>query len=299
VVCQRLKSVRNKGWHDLWPPFSLTAKGRILLTSKPIVMKANFLFATLMIFSSCDLFAEIRNGYEAGLHGAITTLQQLSSRLSNDKNLSVLEKQILRSEIKKVTDIISHYELTRQLINQFRIISPVIYSEMDTISDRRKRPTDIFIKLIPYEQTRVQLIAASFFRQSPRDGDASYSEYGENSVSVNICIGQNALQLLSHELGHISYVIPNLATYASFYKRYYRTELLDFSYVGHGTFDESGKMAVSFEQRFRADLAYYLFNGGMKFESTASLIERIKRNSRKPETIQHPELSFAWAFARR
>ncbi len=262
-------------------------------------MKANFLFATLMILSSCVLFAEIRNGYEAGLRTAIAALQQLSTRLSSDKNLSLLEKQNIRSEIKKVTDIISHYELTRQLINQFRIVSPVIYSEMDTISDKRKRPTNIFIKLIPFEQSRVQLMAASFFRQSPRDSDASYSEYGENSVSVNICIGQNALQLLSHELGHIRYVVPNLATYTSFYQRYYKRELTDFSYVGHSPFDESGKTAMSFEQRFRADLAYYLINGGMKFESTASLIDRIRRNSRKPETILHPELSFAWAFARR
>ncbi|HET6538830.1 MAG TPA: hypothetical protein VFG46_00010 [Chryseolinea sp.] len=262
-------------------------------------MKANFLFATLMILSSCVLFAEIRNGYEAGLHSAIAALQQLSTRLSSDKNLSLLEKQIIRSEIKKVTDIISHYELTRQLINQFRIVSPVIYSEMDTISDKRNRPTDIFIKLIPYEYSRVQLMAASFFRQSPRDRDASFSEYGEHSVSVNICIGQNTLQLLSHELGHIRYVVPNLATYASFYMRYYQKEIADFSCVGHSPFDESGKTAMSFEQRFRADLAYYLINGGMKFESTASLIERIRRNSRKPGKILHPELSFAWAFARR
>ena len=262
-------------------------------------MKANFLFATLMILSSYALFAEIRNGYEAELHSAIAKLQQLSTRLSSDKKLSLLEKQIIRSEIKKVTDIISHYELTRQLINQFRIVSPVIYSEMDTISDKRNRPTDIFIKLIPYEYSRVQLMAASFFRQSPRDRDASFSEYGEHSVSVNICIGQNTLQLLSHELGHIRYVVPNLATYASFYMRYYQKEIADFSCVGHSPFDESGKTAMSFEQRFRADLAYYLINGGMKFESTASLIERIRRNSRKPGKILHPELSFAWAFARR
>ena len=161
-------------------------------------MKANFLFATLMILSSCVLLAELKNGYETGLHTAIATLQQLSTRLSSDKNLSLLEKQIIRSEIKKVTAIISYYELTRQLINQFRIVSPAIYNEMDSIRDKRKRPTDIYIRLIPTEQSRVRLRAASFFRQSPRDSDASYSEYGENSVSINVCIGNNVLQLLSH-----------------------------------------------------------------------------------------------------
>ena len=262
-------------------------------------MKANLLFATLMILSTCVLLAEIRNGYETELHSAIATLHQLSARLSSDKTLSLLEKQIMRSEIKKVTDLISHYESTRQLINQFRIVSPAIYSEMDSITDKKKRPTDIYVRLIPTEQSRVRLMAASFFRQSPRDNDASYSEYGENSVSINVCIGHNELQLLSHELGHVRYVVPNLAAYVSFYKRCYKTEFVDFSHVGHSQSDESGKTAMSFEQRFRADLAYYLINGGMKFESIASLIDRIKRNSRKAETIQNPELSFAWAFARR
>jgi hypothetical protein len=281
------------------PLFSMTAEGKILLTSKVIYMKASFLFAILMIFSSYVLLGEIKNGYETELHNAIATLQKLNLRLSGDKTLSILEKQMIRSEIKKVTDVISHYELTRQLINQFRIVSPVMYNEMDSIKDKRKRTTDIFIRLIPSEQASVKLMAASFFRQSPRDDDASYSEYGENSVSVNVVIGHNALLLLSHELGHISYVVPNLAKYVSFYKRCYKKELVNFSYVGHNQSDESGKTAFSFEQRFRGDLAYYLINGGMKFESSASLIDRIRRNSRKPGTIQHPELSFAWAFARR
>jgi len=262
-------------------------------------MRASFLIAVLMIFSWSILFAEIRNGYEQQLHEAITRLQKLNARLSEHIDLSLLEKQVIRSEIKKVTDIISHYELTRQLINQFRIVSPVLYNEIDSIKNKRKRPTDIFIKLIPPEQSRVQLRAASFFRQSPFDGDASFSEYGENSVSVSICIGHNALLLLSHELGHISFVVPNLAAYVNFYKRYYKRELVDFSNIGHSQYDESGKTAMSFEQRFRGDLAYYLFNGGMRFESVASLLDRIRRNSRKPETSLHPELSFTWVFASR
>ena len=262
-------------------------------------MKAALLFTTLIVLSSCILFGKIKNGYETELHNVIATLQRLNMRLSGDKTLSLMQKQMIRSEIKNVTEIISHYELTRQLIDQFRTISPVIYNEMDSIKDRKKRATDIFIKLIPSNQARVQLTAASFFRQSPKDSDASYSEYGENSVSVNVCIGHNALLLLSHELGHIRYVVPNLATYVSFYKKSYKKELQDFSYVGHSQLDESGKTSLSFEQRFRADLAYYLINGGMRFESSATLIDRMRRNSRKPETTLHPELSFAWAFAHR
>lgn len=253
----------------------------------------------LLILSSEILFGEIRNGYETQLHDATTTLKKLNERLSSDKGLSLLEKQMIRLQIKQVADIISHYELTRQLLNQFKIVSPVIYNEMDTIKDKRRRSTDIFVKLIPPEQSKVQLRAASFFRQALSDVDANYSEYGEHSVSVNICIGQNALLLLSHELGHVSYVIPNLATYISFYRRYYTRESVDLSHMGHNQLDKSGKAAWSFEQRFRGDLAYYLINGGMRFESIPSLIDRIRRNSRKAHTLLHPELSFAWAFAQR
>ena len=262
-------------------------------------MRATFLFAMLMTISSCILFGEIKNGYEAQLHDAINTLQKLNERLSSGKGLSLLEKQLIRLEIKKVADIISHYELTRQLLNQFKIVSPVIYNEMDTIKDKRGRSTHIFVKLIPPEQSKIQLRAASFFRQVLSDVDASYSEYGEYSVSVNICIGHKTLLLLSHELGHVRYVVPNLADYISFYRKHYNRESVDLSYLGHSQLDKSGKTAFSFEQRFRADLAYYLINGGMRFESIASLIDRIRRNSRKADLVLHPELSFAWAFARR
>lgn len=262
-------------------------------------MRTTFLFAALMTLSSCTLFGEIKNGYETQFQFAVTALQKLNARLSTDKDLALLEKQYIRAELKKLTEIISRYELTQQLINQLRTIAPAMYNEIDSIKDKKRRPTDIFIKLIPPEESRVQLRAATFFRQARADEDASYSEYGIHSVSVNVCIGHDALVLLSHELGHISYVVPNLAPYVSFYNKYYKKELFDFSYVGHSHADQSGRMALFFEQRFRADLAYYLITGGMRFESVASLIDRIKRNSRKAEIIQHPEFSFAWAFARR
>jgi hypothetical protein len=174
-----------------------------------------------------------------------------------------------------------------------------MYNELDTITDKQKRPTNIFVKLIPRDQPMVPLRAATIFIQSSTDADASISEYGEHSVSVNLSIDGSALLLLSHELGHIRYVVPNLAEYVAFYNRWYKREISDFSYFGHNRFDESGRSAVAFEQRFRGDLASYLIAGGTKFESPAILLDRIRRNSRKSETPERPEMSFAWAFARR
>jgi hypothetical protein len=261
-------------------------------------MKAITLFAALMMLS-CILRAEIRNGYGPQLHNTIVTLNWLSSRLSSEKSLPFFDRQLIKAEIKRLTDIISHYEATQQLINQFRVISPSIYNELDSIRDKRKRPVDIFIKLMPREGAKVALDGATFFIQSKIDDDATVSEYGENSIVVSLWIGSNSLLLLSHELGHAKHVIPNLAEYLKFYRKCYNRRLSDISYVGHNQLDKSGKMAMHFEYRFRTDLAAYLFNGGRKFESTASLFERLKRNSRKPEMPKHPELSFAWAFARR
>jgi hypothetical protein len=65
------------------------------------------------------MFAEIKNGYEKKITGIIISIQQLNARLSSDKKLSILERQLIKSEIRELTEIISHYELTQQLINQF------------------------------------------------------------------------------------------------------------------------------------------------------------------------------------
>ena len=263
-------------------------------------MKAVYILIGLMSFSSGILFGEIRNGYDKQIQATIASIQKLNSQLLLEgKKLSFFERQLIKGEIRELTEIISHYELTRQFINQFRIVSPVIYNELDSIKDKKKRITDVFVKLIPKDQSRIQLQAATIFIQSPFDSDASQSEYGANSVSVELWIGDNNLMLLSHEFGHIKYVVPNLANYITFYKKWYKRGVSDFSYFGHNRHDESGKTADIFEQRFRKDLASYLINGGKKFESTLTLIDRIRRNSSKHETTIHPEWSFAWSFARR
>lgn len=262
-------------------------------------MKAVYIFAMLMAISPRILFAEIKNGYEKRITGTIISIRRLNERLLSDQKLSILERQLIKSEIRELTEIISHYELTQQLINQFRIVSPIMYNELDTIRDKQKRQTDIFIKLIPRDKPVMSLRAATIFIQSSTDADESISEYGENSVSINLSIDHNSLLMLSHELGHIKYVVPNLAKYVSFYKKYYKGEISDLSYFGHNRFDESGRSAVAFEDRFRGDLASYLIAGGTKFESPAVLLDRIRRNSRKSELPPHLELSFAWAFARR
>jgi len=255
-------------------------------------MKTSLLLIVLFIFSVGCLFGKIRNGYEAQLQRTKQSLQKLTSQLAAERNLSFLQRQTIKTEIKNLINIISCYELTLELIDQLRIVSPDVYNEIDNIKDRRGRLTDVFIKLIPKEQARIQLEGASFFAQSPLDEDANRSEHGGYSVSVNIWIVHNALQLLYHELGHIKYVVPNLASYSKFYKKHYPNRAISVNPIGHHSRDQSGKLAYAFEKKFFEDKKNYLRMGAIRLETALSIMQKIRRNNRNLETGVHPELSY-------
>lgn len=201
-----------------------------------------------------------------------------------DSDLSPIQRLKIKSRMGNLINYISCYELTEKLLDQLKRVSPDMYNEIDGIRDKRGRPTDVYIKLIPRERARVQLQAVSFFRPASIDEDAHLSEYGEYSVSVDIWIADNALQLLCHELGHVKYVVPNLARYSKFYNKHYRKPGVDFSHIGHDRHDESGESAKAFEKRFFVDKANYLRDGGKKLESTFSILQKIKKNNRNFET---------------
>lgn len=247
-------------------------------------MKTSFLFIALFVISFGHLFGKIRNGYEAKLQRTKESLEKLRSQLLEGNALSFEQRRNVKAEIKKLVNYISCYELTEELIAQFKMLSPDLYDEMDTIQDRRNRITDIFIKLIPKEEAIIRLEATTSFSHMSDDEDAHRSEYGEFSVAVNIWIEQHSLQLLYHELGHIRYVVPNLASYFKFYKRYYRMPVASASYIGHHVKDKSGKSAVALERRFVVDRAHYNRKSGKKIEGTLWAMQRIRKSNRQLET---------------
>ena len=145
--------------------------------------------------------------------------------------------------MQSLINYISCYELTDVLIARMKLVSPAIFWEIENIKDKKGRPTDVYVKLVPDERARVNLKAATFISQAAEDVDASYTEYGPFSVSVDICIRDNSLFLLSHEFGHIKYIVPNLAAYKEFYNKLYgRAKYSNLPYIGHGHQDESGRM---------------------------------------------------------
>ena len=245
-------------------------------------MKKFYLLVVLVV-SFDQSFGTIRNGYEPGLEGALNSLHNLNMILIDNKNLTYAEKLLVKSKIEKLVVHISLYELTDEFIRQFKIVAPVIFTEIDNIKDKQGRYTDVFIKLVPEAQARTTMVAATFFEQMGEDEDASASHYGPYSVSVDIHIVDNALFLLSHELGHISYIVPNLAEYTRFYSWHYRNSAR-FDYMGHTANDPSGQSAHFFERRFIIEKKIYAENGGKKPMSLAPLLTQIKRNNNNQQT---------------
>ena len=241
---------------------------------------------TLYLLIVCTLFVhplvgKIRNGYEPRLEDSRTSLQSLNLLFLKGK-MSGMERLQVKSKIEVLVNYISFYELTDEFIRQFRIVAPVMFTELDNIRDKRGRFTDIYIRLIPTKESRIPLVAASFFQQTGEDEDASVSPYGMYSVSVDIFIVDNALFLLSHELGHVKYIVPNLATYSKFYKWRYNNVKAD-SYIGHSANDLSGEQSHIFERRFLEEKKVYFRNGGRKPMSLPVLLTQIKKNTQNQE----------------
>src|SRR5688572_4407035 len=182
-------------------------------------MKTNFIFIALFVLSSGQLFGKIRNGYETELLSAKESLRILTSLLLEDREASRANKQRIKSEIENLINHISGYELTQELLYQFRNVSPDMCNEIDNIKDKRGRSTDVYVRFITKGQSKIPLRAASFFAQASVDEDANLSRYGEYSVAVEVCMAEKSLLLLSHELGHIKYIVPNLASFNIFYNK--------------------------------------------------------------------------------
>src|SRR5688500_6029936 len=86
------------------------------------------------------------------------------------------------------------------------------------------------------------------------------SVYGPFTLSVKITITKHSLLILAHEFGHISYQVPNLATYVDFFSRQYTDQHMKSDYLGHKPNDPSGQKALIFERIFTKANAEYSDN---------------------------------------
>lgn len=254
-------------------------------------MKLNLLIVLLGICLCGNTFGKIRNGYAPNLKRNLDTLQKLKARLSEQMQ-SAIERRRILTEIGKIKDYLAYYELTEAILGQLKMLSGEIYKELDGIRDRKQRITDIYVKLVPKEDAKIKFSAASFIGRSSRDEDASFSEFGKYSVSMDVWITGNALQELYHELGHVKYIIPNLAAYSAFYDKHYAQPEVNALSIGHHRTDLSGKSALDFEGRFKLDRSSYIKNSGRKLTRTFALLAVIRERMNESFFLQDPAI--AW-----
>ena len=212
-------------------------------------MKTNFLFLVSM-FIICTVYGEIKNGYENQISSARESLKNLSALRWTSHDLSHIQLREIKSKTQTIWNYIAQYELTENLLKQFRIIAPDLYQEINEIKDSQGRSTDVYVKFILREDASIQAGGITYLDQVEGDQHAYRSEYGERTVSVKIWIMDNALFVLAHEMGHIKYQVPNLAGYMDYYKMTYRPGFTEPNYIGHNTNDPSGLSALSFHKRF-------------------------------------------------
>lgn len=241
-------------------------------------MNTIVIIVSFVFLAAYDGFAKIRNGYGRRIEAARSALHTIKLRLADTKGLSLDERQTLERDMQGLVSYVSCYELTEELIARLRKISPSIFWDIENITDKKGRPTDVYVKLVPDHLTTVNLKAASFVKQVTDDADASCSEHGTLTVSIEVCIRDNSLFMLCHELGHMKYIIPNLAAYNIFYQNVYgRAKYYNLPYIGHNHRDKSGLMAREFEKIHRKDMMSYKENLGGELRNFVSLFSRLKK----------------------
>jgi hypothetical protein len=173
---------------------------------------------------------------------------------------------------------ISYYELTEKLLYQFRTIAPALYNEIDTLTDKKRRRVNVYVKFIPTDATQVKAWGTTYMSQSSSDPDTSCSEYGELTVSVKIWMVNKALLVLSHELGHVKYQVSHLVSYKEYYEKHYYAIMSQSNNIGHDTNDPSGNSAKKSEQIFRKEYTSFLKMKNGKIQSPVVLMKEIRKN---------------------
>ena len=230
---------------------------------------------SILFFNS---YAEIRNGYAVGINAARASLDIYSTMLLEETGWTPQRKKAMQAKRMDLVKYIAYHDLTESLLNQFKAVAKDLYNEIDTIRNRNGRSTDVYVKFIPEEEASVQAWGVTSIAHTPDDANTYLSEYGENSVSVKVCTVSQALLVLAHELGHVKYIVPNLASYKAFHMMRYPPCSTQSNHVGHDADDQSGKSAVGFEKRFKA--SYFMRhskNEIVRTDSPRVLVNKIRR----------------------
>lgn len=241
-------------------------------------MKPYCICIALLIIALSYSNAEIKNGYAPQIKAAETSLEACKSLLRDDVRLPLNKKKKIQAKLNDLIKYVAYFELTEKLLQQLQEIAPDLYYEIDHIKDSNGFITDVYVRFVPEGGTSVQAWGITGIAQVPGDENTYFSEYGERTVSIKVWAVAQALLVLSHEFGHVRYMVPNLASYKNYHVKHYRTGLTESNHVGHNSDDPSGKCALEFEKRFKASYySQYLKRTHVGIDSPAILANRIRR----------------------
>ena len=241
-------------------------------------MKSYCLCFALSILFFNSSYAEIKNGYAVGINAARVSLDVYNTLLFEQTGWTLQRKKAMQSKRMDLVKYIAYHDLTESLLKQLKAIAPDLYNEIDTIRNRNGRSTDVYVRFIPEEEAPVQAWGVTNIANTPGDANIYLSEYGESSVSVKVCTVSQALLVLAHELGHVKYIVPNLANYKAYHIMRYPPCSTQSNHVGHDADDQSGKSAVVFEKRFKASyFMRYSKNEIVRTDSPRVLVNKIRR----------------------
>lgn len=239
-----------------------------------------------LLLAVCFLFtisapAKIMNGYAPDIESARGSLNSLKILLKEDRSLSIFQRLTISNKIDDLTEFITYYELTEQLLQQFKSISPDLYDEIDTLKDRIGRTLDVYVKFVPEKQMPNGVAGTTAMDPDSNDKDACVSEYGLRTVSIMISAVRKSLFLLAHEFGHVKYQAPNLEAYQQYFSKFYLASTYKFKSMGHSDKDPSGRLAENFTRRFREQHVTFAKSNGNKMASHMVMLQEIRNQIRK------------------
>lgn len=217
--------------------------------------------------------ANIRNGYTE-IQGAIESLKRIERLLKEDLSLSLNQKVLMRQKRKHLVEYITYHQLTEQMLKSFQLISPELYSAIDTLKDRKGREVDVYVRFVPEKALPAGVAGTTNIGQDETDPDAYRSEYGLSTVSVTIAAVKKSLHLLAHEFGHVEYQVQNLAAYISFYNAQYVRYAHNRKSVGHNDGDLSGRRAFAFVMIFHEKYLGFVRSSQSQSVSHTTLLHR-------------------------
>lgn len=248
-------------------------------------MKTICVILAITLFADDALFGKIRNGYTLEISSVSASLRALTKMLAEESTLTHAQRRVMEKRIKELSEYILYYELTAQMLSQFKIIAPGLYNTIDSLRDTKGRPTDVYIRFIPESRARVQAWGVTNIATMNEDPDGYRSEFGDHTVSIKVWTVNRSLLVLAHEMGHVKYQVDHLASYFEYYKDTYPPHTSDPNNIGHALGDPSGGSAIDFERVFKENFFRYWKKAGI-VETPTDLKDRITRQIRMSQSAE-------------